>query len=55
MTEIKNTSKNVRLSTETTDRLDAMRHRGQSYNGIINELIDYYRKNRKQKVVESKD
>ena len=40
------TRRNVTLRVVTIERLDKMRHQGQSYNGIITELIDFYLKQR---------
>ena len=36
------TGKTVRVGDETSDRLDKLRHKGQSYNGFITELLDLY-------------
>ncbi len=36
------TGKTIRVGTETSDRLDKLRHKGQSYDGFITELIDLY-------------
>lgn len=33
-------STHIRISQEAKDRLDKRRHRGQSYDGIILELLD---------------
>lgn len=41
--EIKTKSgKTIKLRAVTVERLDKLRHKGQSYDGIITELIDYY-------------
>lgn len=32
--------KGITLRVETVARLDAIKHQGQSYDGIINELVD---------------
>jgi len=34
--------KTVRVGAETSDRLDKLRHKGQSYDGLIAELLDIY-------------
>ena len=36
--------KTIKLKATTAERLDKLRHRGQSYDGIIAELIDYIEK-----------
>lgn len=36
------TGKTIRVGAETSDRLDKLRHKGQSYNGFITELLDLY-------------
>ena len=32
--------KTIRVRAETSDRLDNLRHKGQSYDGLITELLD---------------
>ena len=34
--------KTIRVGAETSDRLDKIRHKGQSYDGVITELLDLY-------------
>jgi len=36
------TGKTIRVGSETSDRLDKLRHKGQSYDGFITELLDLY-------------
>lgn len=36
--------KTIRLKDITVEKLDKLRHKGQSYDGIVIELIDYYEK-----------
>jgi len=38
--------KAIKVRTVTAERLDKLRHKGQSYDGIIWELIDYFEKRR---------
>jgi hypothetical protein len=32
----------VKLHTSTLDRINRLKHRGQSYDGVINELLDFH-------------
>ena len=34
--------KTIRIAATTSSRLDKLRHKGQSYNGLITELLDLY-------------
>lgn len=34
--------KAIKLKAATIERLDKLRHKGQSYDGVVTELIDYY-------------
>jgi len=36
--------KTIKLRAMTAERLDKLRHKGQSYDGVIAELIDYFEK-----------
>ena len=36
----KQQGKTIRVGVETSDRLDKLRHKGQSYDGLIAELLD---------------
>lgn len=36
--------KTIKLGPMTAERLDKLKHKGQSYDGIIAELIDHYEK-----------
>ena len=36
--------KTIKVRPVTAERLDKLRHKGQSYDGIIWELIDYFEK-----------
>jgi len=38
----KQQGKTIRVGSETSDRLDKLRHKGQSYDGLITELLDSY-------------
>jgi len=40
--------KTIKLRTVTVQRLDKLRHKGQSYDGIITELIDHFEKEKKE-------
>jgi predicted CopG family antitoxin len=40
-------SKPIKLNDEIIKKLDAMKHIGQSYGGVIQELIDFWEKNKK--------
>jgi len=40
--------KAIKVKTITVERLDKLRHKGQSYDGIISELIDYFEKKGKE-------
>jgi hypothetical protein len=42
--KIKNQGKPIKLKAVTITRLDKLKHKGQSYDGIITELIDHYEK-----------
>ena len=37
--------KTIRVGDATSDRLDKLRHKGQSYDGLITELLDIYESN----------
>ncbi|MFC1966118.1 BfmA/BtgA family mobilization protein [Chloroflexota bacterium] len=34
--------KTIRLKSKTVEKLDKLKHQGQSYDGIIAEIIDFY-------------
>lgn len=36
------TGKTIKIRPTTVERLDKLRHKGQSYDGVIAELLDYY-------------
>ena len=36
--------KTIKLKTVTAERLNRLKHKGQSYDGIVAELIDHYEK-----------
>ena len=36
--------KTIKVKAVTVERLDKLRHKGQSYDGFISELIDYFEK-----------
>ena len=36
--------KTIKLKTVTAERLDKLKHKGQSYDGFIAELIDHFEK-----------
>jgi hypothetical protein len=40
--KINNQGKPIKLKAVTIDKLDKLKHKGQSYDGIITELIDHY-------------
>jgi len=40
--------KTIKIKTVTAQRLDKLRHKGQSYDGIIAELIDFFEKGGKE-------
>jgi len=40
--------KTIRVGAATLDRLDKLRHKGQSYDGIITELLDLYESDAKK-------
>jgi len=40
--------KTIKLRAVTVERLDKLRHKGQSYDGFITELIDYFEKKREE-------
>jgi hypothetical protein len=42
--KVKTTGKPIKLRAATVARLDKLKHKGQSYDGIIAELIDYHEK-----------
>jgi len=42
--EIKTKGKPVKLKAVTIEKLDKLKHKGQSYDGIITEIIDHYEK-----------
>lgn len=41
---IKTQGKSIKLGAVTIEKLDKLKHKGQSYDGIITELIDHYQK-----------
>ena len=40
--------KTIKVKAVTAERLDKLRHKGQSYDGFITELIDYFEKKREE-------
>ena len=40
--------KTIKIRAATAERLDKLRHKGQSYDGFITELIDYFEKKREE-------
>ena len=40
--------KTIKVRGVTTERLDKLRHKGQSYDGVIAELIDYFKRKEKE-------
>jgi len=42
--KIKTKGKSIKLRAATIEKLDKLRHKGQSYDGIVSELIDHYEK-----------
>jgi len=40
--------KTIKVRTVTAERLDKLRHKGQSYDGFISELVDYFEKKEKE-------
>jgi len=36
--------KTIKVKAVTLERLDKLRHKGQSYDGFITELVDYFEK-----------
>lgn len=40
--------KTIKLKAVTAERLDKLRHKGQSYDGFIAELIDYFERKEKE-------
>jgi len=40
--------KTIKLRGATAEQLDTLRHKGQSYDGIIAELIDHFEKKREE-------
>ncbi len=42
--KIKTQGKSVKLRAVTIEKLDKLKHKGQSYGGIITELIDHHEK-----------
>ena len=36
--------KTIKVKTVTAERLDKLKHKGQSWDGIVTELIDYFEK-----------
>jgi hypothetical protein len=45
---VKAKGKSIKLRAVTVERLDKLKHKGQSYDGIIAELIDYFEKTQKE-------
>lgn len=37
-------AKSIKLKAKTVERLDKVKHQGQSYDGIVAELLDFYEK-----------
>jgi len=42
--------KTIKLKSATAQRLDKLRHQGQTYDGIVSELIDHYEKKEEERV-----
>jgi hypothetical protein len=42
--KVKTKGKPIKLRASTVARLDKLKHKGQSYDGIVAELIDHYEK-----------
>ena len=42
--KVKTKGKTIKLRPATAERLDKLKHKGQSYDGIITELIDHHEK-----------
>ena len=40
--------KTIKLKAKTIERLDKIKHQGQSYEGIVAELLDYFEKGDKE-------
>jgi len=40
--KVNNQGKSIKLKAVTIVKLDKLKHKGQSYDGIITELIDHY-------------
>jgi len=40
--------KPIKVRAVTVERLDKLRHKGQSYDGVIAELIDYFERKEKE-------
>jgi len=42
--KVKTKGKTIKLRPVTAERLDKLKHKGQSWDGIVTELIDHYEK-----------
>ena len=42
--KVKTKGKTIKLRPVTAERLDKLKHKGQSYDGIISEIIDNFEK-----------
>jgi len=43
---------NINISRETKELLDSVKHTGQSYDGLIRELLEFWRAGQKQEPTE---
>ncbi|MBE9501411.1 MAG: hypothetical protein IMY87_03150 [Chloroflexi bacterium] len=41
--------KSIKLKAKTIERLDKIKHKGQTYAGIVEELIDFFEEKHKQR------
>ena len=39
----------IKLKAKTIERLDKIKHKGQSYDGIVAELLDFYEEKHEQR------
>ena len=46
--KVKTKGKTIKLRSVTAERLDKLKHKGQSWDGLIVELIDYFEKTQKE-------
>ena len=46
--KIETKGKPIKLRAVTVERLDKVKHKGQSYDGIVTELMDYFEKKRRE-------